>query len=131
VTTPSVSDRILIDSSGWVEYLGNGPKSDRFAIYFESQAILLLPSIVVYEVYKKILRERDSRLAMEFLSQAYGFGDRLIPLTLELAVKASATSLDTGLPMADAIIYTTSKYHEAQLVTSDSHFADLPRVTLI
>ncbi|MGB7437918.1 MAG: type II toxin-antitoxin system VapC family toxin [Candidatus Acidiferrum sp.] len=131
MTTPSVSDRIVVDSSGWVEYLGSGPKADRFAVYLESQAQLLLPSIVVYEVHKKILREQGSRLATEFLSQAFGFGDRLIPLSLDLAILASQTSLDTGLAMADAIIYATTHHHQAQLVTCDAHFANLSRVTLI
>jgi predicted nucleic acid-binding protein len=131
VTTPSASDRIVVDSSGWVEYLGNAPKADSFALYLESQAILLLPSIVVYEVHKKVYREQGSRLADDFLSQAFGFGDRLIPLTLELAIMASQTSLETGLPMADAIIYAATHHHRAQLITSDAHFANLPGVTLI
>jgi len=131
VTTLSASDRIIIDSSGWVEYLGNGPKSDRFAVYFDSKAELFLPSIVVYEVQKKLLREQDSKLDTAFLSQIHGFGDRLIQLDLELAVVAAETSLKTGLAMADAIIYATAAECRAQLITSDGHFANLPRVTLI
>lgn len=129
--TPTASDRIVIDSSGWVEYLANGPKADRFAPYLESQAILLLPSIVVYEVHRKIYRERGKGLADEFLSQAFGFGERLIPLTLELAILASKTSIQENLPMADAIIYATAHHHKAQLITSDAHFVNLPRVTLV
>jgi toxin FitB len=131
VTTPSASDRYVVDSSGWVEYLGSGPKADRFAPYLETQAILFLPSIVVYEVHKKIYREKGHRLAADFLSQAFSFRDRLISLTLELAILASQTSTETGLPMADAIIYATAQHHRAQLITSDAHFADLPRVTVI
>lgn len=131
MTTPSASDRIVVDSSGWVEYLGGGPKAAQLAVYLESQAQLLLPSIVVYEVHKKILREQGSKLATEFVSQAFGFGDRLIPLSLDLAILASQTSMDFRLAMADAIIYATAKLHEAQLVTCDSHFATLPRVTLL
>jgi predicted nucleic acid-binding protein len=131
VTTLSASDRIVVDSSGWVEYLGNGPKADRFAPYLESQAILLLPSIVVYEVHKKIYRERGKGWADDFLSQAFAFGERLIPLTLELAVLSSKESLDSNLPMADAIIYATAQQHRAQLITADAHFANLPRVTLV
>lgn len=100
MTIPTVSDRMVIDSTGWVEYIGNGPKADRFSPYLESQAILLLPSVVVYEVHKKIYREQGKELADEFLFQAFGFGERLIPLTLELAILASKTSLDRNLPMA-------------------------------
>jgi toxin FitB len=130
VTIPSASDRIIVDSSGWVEYLGNAPKAGRFALFLESQAILFLPSIVVYEVYKKISREQPD-LVDQFLSQVFGFYDRLIPLTLELAVLSSKTSLHTGLPMADAIIYATATRIGAQLITSDSHFANLPGVTVV
>jgi predicted nucleic acid-binding protein len=132
VTTPNVSERIVVDSSGWIEYLGNGPKADRFAPHLQSQtAILLLPSIVAYEVHKKLCRESDRGVADRFLSQAIGFKERLIHLTLELAVSAAEISIETGLPMADAIIYATARRFEAQLITSDAHFANLPRVTLI
>jgi toxin FitB len=85
----------------------------------------------VYEVHKKIYREKGHKLAADFLSQAFSFRDRLIPLTLDLAILASQTSFDTGLPMADAIIYATAQHHQAQLITSDAHFANLPRVTLV
>lgn len=129
--TPSVSDRIVVDSSGWVEYLASGPKANGFAVYLESQAVLLLPSIVVYEVHKKLYRELGKGIADNFVSQAFAFGDRLIPLTLQIAVKASRVSLKDRLPMADAIIYTTASHENAQLITSDSHFAGLDGVTVL
>lgn len=132
MTTPNASERVIVDSSGWVAYLGNAPKAGRFAEYLESETtVLLLPSIVVYEVDKKLRREQGSTVADRFVSQAFRFRERLISLTAELATLASKTSLETGLPMADAIIYATSRHYEAQLVTSDSHFANLPKVTLI
>jgi len=114
-----------------VEYLGNGPKAERFASYFESQATLLLPTIVIYEVHKKLQREKGNIVAMDFLSQAFSYGDRVIQLTLDLAVLASQASSAFSLPMADAIIYATAQHFQAQLVTGDAHFANLPRVTLI
>jgi toxin FitB len=131
VITPSASERIVVDSSGWVEYIGGGAKADEFALYLESPQNLLLPSIVVYEVYKKLIREQGKNLAEIFLSQAYGFRERLIELDLELSLLAARTSLETHLAMADAIIYATSQYHRAKLVTSDAHFANLPGVTLL
>lgn len=131
MTTPNGSDWAIVDSSGWVEYMGNGPQADAFAPYLESSENLLLPSIVVYEVYKKLLRETGRGLAEIFLSQAYGFRERLIDLDLELSLLAAKTSLDTRLPMADAIIYATALHHRAKLITSDAHFANLPGVTLV
>jgi len=111
--------------------MGSGPKASDFARYLEFPEHLLLPSIVVFEVYKKVSREHGKNLSEIFLSQAFGFGNRLISLDLELSILASRTSLDYRLPMADAIIYATAQHHKAQLVTSDAHFANLPGVVFL
>lgn len=131
VTIPNASNWVVVDSSGWVEYMTDGSKAAQFAKYLENPENLLLPSIVVYEVYKKFYREAGRNLAEIFLSQAYGFGERLITLDLELSLLAATTSMDTRLPMADAIIYATAHHHRAQLITSDAHFANLPNVKVL
>jgi len=47
----------------------------------------------------------------------------IIPLDLELALEAALVSHGTGLPTADAIIYTTYKKAGCKIVyTVDSHF---------
>ena len=131
MTTPNDSKLAIVDSSGWVEYMGSGPKADSFARYLNFPEYLLLPSVIVFEVYKKVSREHGKNLADNFLSQAFAFGNRLIALNLELSILAARTSLDNHLPMADAIIYATAQHHNAQLVTSDAHFANLPGVVFL
>ena len=131
MTTPSDSKLAIVDSSGWVEYMGSGPKADSFARYLNFPEYLLLPSVIVFEVYKKVSREQGKNLADNFLSQAFAFGNRLIALDLELSILAARTSLDDHLPMADAIIYATAQRHNAQLITSDAHFANLPGVVYL
>ena len=131
MTIPSASERVVVDSTGWVEFLGNGPKSDAFAKYLENPQNVLLPTIVVYEVYKKILREQSPNLAERFLSHALAFDNREVPLDTPLAALAAKTSLETNLPMADAIIYASARAHGANLITSDSHFSGLPGVALV
>jgi len=121
----------VVDSAGWIEYLAGGPKANGFAAYLDSQAVLLLPSIVVYKVLKKLYRELGKGIADVFMSHAFDLGNRLIPLTLQIALKASIVSLEDRLPMTDAIIYTTASHENAQLITSDAHFANLPGVVLI
>jgi len=111
--------------------MGAGPKADSFARYLEFPEYLLLPSVVVFEVYKKVSREHGKTLAEGFLSQAFGFGNRLIALDLELSILAARVSLDNPLPIADAIIYATAQHYNAQLVTSDAHFANLPGVVFL
>lgn len=73
------SDRFVVDSTGWVEFLGDGPKAGAFSKYFENTQSLLLPTIVVYEVYKKILRGQGQALADRFLSHAFAFQNREVP----------------------------------------------------
>lgn len=131
MTTPSASERFVVDSSGWVEFLGGGPKADAFGKYLEDSESMLLPSIVVYEVYKKMLDEQTADLAERFLSHAFGFQEREVALDVSLAASAARVSLASNLPMADAIIYATARAHQAELITSDAHFSGLPGVTIL
>jgi toxin FitB len=131
VTTPSGSERYVVDSSGWVEFLGDGPKATGFEPFFEDPASLVLPAIIVYEVFKKLLRERGISAAEQFYSRACELRDNTILLDTDLAVHAARLSLESNLPMADAIIYATAQDLGAKLVTSDAHFSGLPGVTLI
>lgn len=131
VTTPNASKRYVVDSSGWVEYLGDGPKAEAYTRFFEKDEALLLPTIIVYEVFKKLFRERGISLAEQFFAQARQLADSTIMLDTDLAVQAARLSSETGLPMADAIIYATAHAVPAELITSDAHFSGLPGVTLI
>ncbi len=131
MTTLNASKRYIVDSSGWIEYLGDGLKADAYARFFEKEEALLLPTIIVYEVFKKLLKERGTSLAEQFFAQARQLADSTIVLDTDLAVQAATLSSETGLPMADAIIYATAHAAQAELITSDAHFSGLPGVTMI
>ncbi len=132
MTATTASKFVVVDSSGWLEYLTEDTKADLFAPYLKSPESLLLPTIVVYEVYKTLLAKKGSTLAEFFAVHAYGFRDRLISLDASLSFLAARLSLEKGLHMADAIIYATAQAHGAQLITSDTHFdINLPGVTLV
>ena len=123
------SDRFLVDSSGWVEFMGDGPLAEKFAPYFEREERLLVPTIVLYEVYKKLLSAQGSTAADRFLSVV--LRARLVPIDERLALLAARISLDRRLAMADAMIYATALVAGAHLITSDSHFQGLAEVTVI
>jgi predicted nucleic acid-binding protein len=124
---PKGSELFLVDSSGWIEFLGDGPLADRFAPYFEREERLIVPAIVLYEVYKKLLSVQGSMAADRFLSAA--LRARVVPIDERLALLAARISLDRRLAMADAMIYATALVSGARLVTSDSHFKGLPEAT--
>jgi predicted nucleic acid-binding protein len=123
------SELFLVDSSGWVEFIGDGPLAEKFAPYFEREERLLVPAIVLYEVYKKLLSSQGSTAADRFLSAA--LRARVVPIDERLALLAARISLDRRLAMADAMIYATARAAGAHLVTSDAHFQGLAEVTLI
>jgi predicted nucleic acid-binding protein len=123
------SDLFLVDSSGWVEFIGDGPLAEKFAPYFEREEHLLVPVIVLYEVYKKLLSAQVSTAANRFLSAA--LRAHVVPIDERLALLAARISLDRRLAMADAMIYATALAAGAHLITSDSHFQGLAEVTVI
>lgn len=129
MTAPSASKLCLVDSSGWIEYFGDGPKADQFAPYLEREDALLVPSLVVYEVHKKLLVTRGATTALRFYSQVL----RAKPAVLDfyLALTAAEIGVKHKLHLADAIIYATAQVFGARLITSDPHFVDLPGVILL
>jgi predicted nucleic acid-binding protein len=129
VTAATVSKPALVDSSGWLEYITNGPKADAFAPYIESQFPILVPTIVLYEVRKILLLRSTKTEADVFVSQA--LRQQIVPLDERAALSAASLSLRHQLPMADAIIYATAQLHNAEIVSSDTHFTNLPNVTLL
>lgn len=122
------SELFLVDSSGWIEFLGEGPLAGRFAPYFEREERLIVPAIVLYEVYKKLLSVKGSSAGDRFLSAA--LRARVIPIDDRLALLAARISLERRLATADAMIYACALATQAQLVTSDAHFQGLPDATV-
>ena len=119
----------LVDSSGWLEFFTDGPLASRYAEYLRDLEELVTPTLVVFEVYKWIKRERSEEEALIAVAQLAK--TRLVPLTTTLAVMAADLSLDHGLAMADAVVYATGLSHRAPVVTSDRDFAALPEVVFV
>jgi hypothetical protein len=49
----------IVDSSGWLEYFGKGANGKRFASIIQETANLIVPTITIYEVFKRILQQRE------------------------------------------------------------------------
>jgi toxin FitB len=129
VTTPSVSEPVLVDSSGWLEYITSDSKADVFAPYLEGQRPILVPAIVLYEVRKLLLQRQPKLIADIFVSHA--LRHTVVPIDQEIALSAAVFSIQHELPIADALIYAVAEKFGAELITSDAHFKGLPRVTLL
>jgi predicted nucleic acid-binding protein len=128
VTATTASKLLLIDSSGWLEYLTGDSKAVDFARYIQGSIPLLMPTVVLYEVYKKLLMSEGKTSADRFASDA--LRRKVAPLDDDLAIAAAEVSAQRRLAMADAIIYATAQAYHAQLITGDLAFRGLPGVII-
>lgn len=122
---------ILIDSYGWIEYFTEGALADSYAPYVEKidGENYITPTIVVYEVYRKIKNLQGEQKALEAFSQISR--TRIVELTSAISLKAADVSINLKLGTADAIILATAQECNAEIVTSDKHLKDLERVKYI
>lgn len=119
----------VIDSAGWIEYFIDGSLADEYAKHLEGTERIVTPAVVVYEIYKKLLRDLDERTATEAV--AFMLKSSVAAVDAGLAVAAAETSLQHKLPMGDAMIYATAQAEGATVITSDEHFKGLPGVEFI
>ena len=99
--------KVLLDSSGWIEFFTGGPLAERYAAYLTPRYQIVTPTVVLYEVYKKIKRERGEETALLFVGRLNA--THVVHLTESIALLAADVSLRHGLAMADAIVYATAK----------------------
>jgi predicted nucleic acid-binding protein len=113
----------LVDSSGWIEYFTNGPLADEFAPYLENLPEVVTPTIVIFEVFRVIRRQRSEEEAIKAVAQMQKTS--VVDLDQFIALTAADVSIEHGLAMADAIIFATAQVQDIQLVTADSDFEAL------
>ncbi len=90
---------------------------------------MVTPTIVLYEVYKKIKCARGEEKALEAYAQLSL--TRIIELTSSFSVKAADVSIKNGIAMVDSIVVATANYCGAQILTSDQHFKMINGVKFI
>lgn len=120
---------VIVDSCGWLEWFTNGPVADSYKKYLADPDNILVPAIVLYEVYKVLRREAGEEKAL--LAAGYMQGSRLIPFDDTLALAAADIALQNNLAMADAIIVAVSKAHNCRIISSDADLKDLENVDYI
>ena len=116
----------VVDSSGWLEYFANGPNADFFAPAIEDMGRLIVPSVSILEVFKRVLQQRgesDALQAVAVMQQG-----QVVDLDTTLALRAGKVGVALKLPLADSIILATAQVYGAVLWTQDADFDGLPDV---
>lgn len=119
----------VVDSSGWLEYLSPGPNLDAFTEPIYNSDELLVPSVVISEVFRRMYRMRGEEEAYNAVARM--LVNTVVNLDANIAVLTGELSIEHRLALADSIIYATARAHSATLWTQDSDFEGLEGVTYI
>ncbi len=120
----------VVDSSGWLAYFAKGANTAFFAPVIRATNKLIVPTICLYEVYKRItVQSEDDEEALAAIAwMAIG---KVVDLNQEIALHAAVISREHKLAMADSIIFATAQITNATLWTQDAHFAGIANVQYI
>lgn len=110
----------VVDSSAWLEYFAAGPNAEYFAAAIEATDELIVPSVTLYEVFKRVAVQRGESEALTAVAQMQQ--GSVVELSGPLALDSARTGLDLKLPMADSVILTTARAFGATLWTQDADF---------
>ncbi|MGA2615752.1 MAG: type II toxin-antitoxin system VapC family toxin [Spirochaetia bacterium] len=110
----------VVDSSAWLEYLAAGPNAQYFAAAIENASELVVPTVSIYEVFKRVVQQRSENEALQVVAVMQQ--GTISEMDTTVALSAARISLEHQLPMADSIMLATARLSGATLWTQDSHF---------
>jgi predicted nucleic acid-binding protein len=116
----------LVDSSAWLEYFAGGTRASQLAKPIEQLDALLVPTIVIYEVGKRVMQQRGEEAALQVVAVMHQ--GVVVDLDATIALNAAQLSIAHKLPMADSVILATARLHEATIWTLDADFKGIPGV---
>ena len=116
----------VVDSSAWLEYFGDGPSAPEFTHAVEMPDELVVPTLTIFEVFKRMFQLTNEATALEAVGLM--LQGRVVDLSTTMALEAARLSLDERLSLADSIILATARSEDAVLWTQDAHFAGLDGV---
>lgn len=119
----------VVDTSGWLEFFEGGKNANKFLSPIKKTEELIVPSIIIYEISKIILRESDENHLLQALAAIQK--GKIVDLNSSIATQAATLSLKFKLPMADSIIYATAQQFSATVWTQDIDFKNLENVKYI
>ena len=120
---------IIVDSCGWLEWFTDGKLADKYKDYLAVQDNILMPAIILYEVYKVLKREVGEEKAL--LAAGYMKRSPVVPLDDTLALAAADIALQEKLAMPDAIIVAIPRAHNCRIISSDADLKDQVNVNYI
>jgi predicted nucleic acid-binding protein len=118
----------IVDSSGWLEYFADGENADFFAPAIEDTENLIVPTVIIYEVFKRMLKQGIDVAELRIADLLRG---QQVDFSSPLALSAAQLSVEYKLPLADSFILATAQAYDAVFWTQDEHFRDIPGIKYV
>jgi predicted nucleic acid-binding protein len=119
----------VVDSSGWLEYFADGTNADFFAPAIEKTNELVVPTVSIFEVFKRMRQQKGEEAALQAVTAM--MQGQVVELDSTLALSAARLSGDLQIPMADSMILATTKAFDAELWTQDADLKGIEKVRYI
>src|SRR5665213_2295742 len=116
----------VVDSSGWLEYFADGPNATAFAKPSEAARSLIVPTLSLFEVFKRVTQQRsedDALRAIAIMEQG-----KVVDLDRATALEAARLSIQHRFAMADSVMLATAGRYRATLWTQDADFEGMSKV---
>ncbi|MBM3580717.1 MAG: type II toxin-antitoxin system VapC family toxin [Alphaproteobacteria bacterium] len=110
----------VVDSSGWLEYFADGKNAGFFAPAIEDPSRLVVPTLSLFEVFKRVLQQRGDPPALQAVALMHQ--GRVVDLDATLALAAARLSVVERLPLADSVMLATARAVGAIFWTQDADF---------
>jgi len=113
----------VVDSSAWLEYFASGPNAGFFAKAIEDTQQLIVPTLSLFEVFKRVLEQRgegDALQAVAVMRQGM-----VVDLDGAIVLRGAKLSLEYRLPMADSVMLATARSYDATVWTQDADFENV------
>ena len=119
----------VVDSSGWLEYVDGGPNALAFEPAILAVERLVVPTICLLEVFRRMLRQNGEEAGLDVIAQMQQ--GLVVNLDADLALEAARLGLELRLPLADSVILATARLHNATIWTQDEDFEGMDGVRYI
>jgi predicted nucleic acid-binding protein len=113
----------VVDSSAWLEYFASGPNAGFFTKAIEDTQQLIVPTLGLFEVFKRVLEQRgegDALQAVAVMRQGM-----VVDLDGAIVLRGGKLSLEYRLPMADSVMLATARSYDATVWTQDADFENV------
>ena len=125
----ATDSKLFIDSSGWLAYFL--AENQEIKSIIEQEAILLTSVISLFEIKKKLLKEKYEPNKINKVLELIKTRSIIIQITPDIAEESATISVEEELHAIDAIIYISAQKNKAMLITGDNDFRKLSDVKVI